>query len=75
LWRASTGVIHAFSEPTKLLYRPKQKPRRGGASDRQTPAAKSLFKSIFKKRRPLGFGVFILIWVHGVKYGDHRRGA
>ncbi len=33
-----------------------------GASDRWTPAAKSLYMSIFKKRRPLGFGVFIIIW-------------
>ncbi len=32
------------------------------ASYRKTPTAKSLFKSIFKKRRPLGFGVFIAIW-------------
>jgi hypothetical protein len=33
VWRASTGVIHyVFDqiEPTKLLYHPKQKPRRGG---------------------------------------------
>ncbi len=29
---------------------------------RWTPAAKSLYRSIFKKRRPRGFGVFIVIW-------------
>ncbi len=36
------------SEPKKLLDYPKQKPRRGeGASDRYTPATKSLSRSIF----------------------------
>jgi hypothetical protein len=35
VWRASTGVIHCVMyltrfEPTKLLYHPKQKTRRGG---------------------------------------------
>jgi hypothetical protein len=35
------------------------KPRRGGL---QKPAAKSLYWSIFKKSRRLGFGVFIDIW-------------
>ncbi len=33
-----------------------------GASDRLTPAARSLYKSIFKKSRHLGFGVFPDIW-------------
>ncbi len=32
------------SEPTKLLHHPKQKPRGEGAPDRQTPAAKSLYR-------------------------------
>ncbi len=32
------------------------------ASDRQSPAARSLYRSIFKKSRHLGFGVFIVIW-------------
>jgi hypothetical protein len=45
------------SEPTKLLYHPNR-----GASDRSTPAAKSLYTSIFKKRRPIEFGVFIVFW-------------
>ncbi len=33
-----------------------------GATDRWTPAAKSIYRSIFKKLRPLGFDVFIVIW-------------
>jgi hypothetical protein len=33
-----------------------------GASDRLTPATRSLHRSIFKKSRPLGLGVFIDIW-------------
>jgi hypothetical protein len=36
-----------YSEPIKLLSRPKQKPRSIGASDRLTPAAKSLDRSVF----------------------------
>ncbi len=32
------------------------------ASDRQTPAVKYLYWSIFKKVRPLGFGVLIYMW-------------
>jgi hypothetical protein len=36
VWRVPTGVIHCVfdqipdSKPTKLLYHPKQKPRKGG---------------------------------------------
>jgi hypothetical protein len=42
------------SEPTKLLY-PRQKPRRGGgAQTDKKPAAKSLYRSIFKKSRQIG---------------------
>ncbi len=33
-----------------------------GASDRKTTAAKPLHRSIFRKRRHLGYGVFIAIW-------------
>jgi hypothetical protein len=33
-----------------------------GETDRQTPAAKYLYWSIFKQSRHLGFGVFIDIW-------------
>ncbi len=70
MWRVSTGVRHLVFDQipnlTKLLYQPKYKPTVGGegASDRKavTPAAKSLQMSIFKKRQPLGFGVFIVIW-------------
>ncbi len=46
--RSLTLCIWPDSETTKLLHHPKQKPRREeGASDRQTPAAKSLYGYIF----------------------------
>ncbi len=50
VWRTYTGLyttvcIWPDSEPSKFLYHPKQKPRREGASDRQTPAAKYLYWS------------------------------
>ncbi len=35
---------------------------REGASDRYSPAAKYLYRSIFKKNRHLRFGVFTDIW-------------
>ncbi len=43
------------SEPTKLFYSPNKNPEWEGASDRETPAAKYLYWSIFKKSRHLGF--------------------
>jgi hypothetical protein len=43
----------------KIALPPQTKPRMGGP---QTPAAKSLYWSIFKKIRHLGFGVFIVFW-------------
>jgi hypothetical protein len=57
-YRRNTQCI-AQSEPTKLLYHPKQNLGGEGASD---TAAKSLCWSIFKKSRHLWFGVFIYIW-------------
>ncbi len=59
IYRIHTLCICPDSEPTKLLYHPKQKPRRRWI---KTPAAKSLYRSIFKKSRHFGFGVFIDIW-------------
>ncbi len=44
----------------KIALPPQTKPRRGGGP--QTPAVKSLYLSILKKSRHLGFGVFIDIW-------------
>jgi len=50
----------------KIAFPPKTKPRRGGGLRQiNTCAAKSLYRSIVKKRRPLGFGVFIAIWSMG----------
>jgi hypothetical protein len=61
VWRASTTVIQCVFDQIpnlqKLLYNPKQNLGGEGASDEYTPAAKSLLK----KRRHLGFGVFIVI--------------
>ncbi len=48
------NLQNCFSTPNKNLGGE-------GASDRQSPAAKSLYRSFLKKRRPLGFGVFIII--------------
>jgi hypothetical protein len=60
-----TGVLHCvfgqilnpscFATPNKNLGGE-------GVSDRETPAAKYLYWSIFKKSRHLGFSVFIDIW-------------
>ncbi len=44
----------------KIALPPQTKPR--GGRGPQTPAAKSLYWSIFKKSRHLGFGVFIDKW-------------
>jgi hypothetical protein len=49
-----TQCVLPDSDPTILLYHPKRKPRRVGGL--------SLYRSVFKKRRPLGFGVFVVIW-------------
>ncbi len=62
--RSYTICIWPDSEPIKLLYHPRQKPlRRRGLRQintcRQVPL---LYRSIVKKSRHLGFGVFIDIW-------------
>jgi hypothetical protein len=46
-WRSLTLCIRPDTEPTKLLHHPKQKPRRVGASDRLTPAAKIPLQVVF----------------------------
>ncbi len=58
------------SETTKLLYQPKQKPARGWGL-RQIPKhlpPNPFTGQVCKKRRPLGFGVFILNWSIPVPY-------
>jgi hypothetical protein len=60
IYRIYTLCIWPDSEPTKFLYHPKPKPRRGGGLRQiRTPAAKYFYWSIFKKSLHLGFGVFI----------------
>jgi hypothetical protein len=65
--RASTGVIHCVFDQIPNLqncFTTLNKNLEGDvASDRLTPYTKSLYRSIFKKRRHLGFGVFIVSWL------------
>jgi hypothetical protein len=61
MWRAYTGVIHFVFDQVPNLQNCFTKQNLGGGGP-QTPAAKSLYWSIFKKSRHLGFGVFIDIW-------------
>jgi hypothetical protein len=62
MWSASTGVIHCVFDQIPNLqnrFTTLNKNLGGeGASDRYTPAAQSLYRLVFKKRLPLGFGVF-----------------
>jgi hypothetical protein len=63
MWRAYTGVIHfVFDQIPNLknCFATPNKPRRRGGLRHRPP--KSVYWSIFKKRRHLGFGVFIVIW-------------
>jgi hypothetical protein len=59
IYTSNTLFILPDSEPTKLLYHPKQNL---GGERPQTPASKSLYWSNLKKSQDLGFGVFIDIW-------------
>jgi hypothetical protein len=47
-----------------------------GASARYPHAAKSLYRSIFKKSRHLGFGVYKVIWsmLYSIKWLHFTRG-
>jgi hypothetical protein len=54
------SIFRSYTLCTKLLYHPKLKPRRGGGHRQKN--TKYLYWSIFKKRRHLGFGIFIDIW-------------
>ncbi len=68
MWRASTGVIHCVFDQIPNLQNCFTTPNRNlGGQGPQTdkhlpPNPSSLYRSIFKKRRPLRFIVFIVIW-------------
>ncbi len=47
---------------TRLLYHPKQKPRRGGVLWQINTNRQAFYRSIFKNGRHLGFGVVIVSW-------------
>ncbi len=55
-------VYSPDSEPTNLLYHPKQKPMRGGGLRQINNCGQIPLQVNFKKIRSLGFGVFIVIW-------------
>ncbi len=61
MWRAYTGVVHCVFDQISNLQNCFTTPNKNlvgeGALRLITPVAKSLYRSIFKKRRPLGFGV------------------
>jgi hypothetical protein len=69
VWRPSTGVIHSVFDQIPNLQNcfttPNKKPRSGGGlrqinTFRKIPLQVNFFR--IKKRRSLGFGVFIVIW-------------
>ncbi len=61
--KSYTMCIWQDSEPTKLLYHPKQILRRGGGLGQiNTFHQVPLLVNFFKKSRHLGFGVFIDVW-------------
>ncbi len=62
IYRSYLLCIWPDSEPIKLFYHPKQKPRWGGDLRQIKAWRKVLYRSILKKRRHLGFGVFKVIW-------------
>jgi hypothetical protein len=74
VWRASSGAIHCLFDQIPNLQNCFTTPNKNlgeeGPQTPQTPAAKSLYRSAFQKKRPLGFGVFICIWSMGA---DMRR--
>ncbi len=51
-----TVYLNRFRNLYKIALPPQ------GASDRQKPSARSLYRSIFKKNQHLGVGVFLAIW-------------
>ncbi len=62
MWRAYRGVIQCVFHQIPNLQNDFTTPNKTEGRGPQTPAAKSLYWSIFKKSRHLGFGVFIDIW-------------
>jgi hypothetical protein len=62
VWRAYTLVFDQIPNLQNCCTTPNKNLGGEGASDRSTPAAESLYRSIFKKSRHLGFGVFKTIW-------------
>ncbi len=58
IYRSNTLYLTKF-QTYKISYHPEQNM---GGQGSQTPAAKSLYGSIFKKSGYLGFGVLIDIW-------------
>jgi hypothetical protein len=68
VWRASTEVIHWVFDQIPNLQNFFTTPNKNlggeGASDRQTPVTKSLYRTIFKKSRHLGLESISYL-VHG----------
>jgi hypothetical protein len=54
-------VFLARFQPSKLLYHPKQKPRRGGGL-RKINTCRQIPLNVNFLEKHLGFGVFIVIW-------------
>jgi hypothetical protein len=69
VWRASTGIMHCVFDQIPNLQNCISTPKKNlggeGASDRETSAAKSLSRKIFKKSRHLG--------LESVNYLVHAR--
>ncbi len=66
IYSSDTLCISPNYEPsTKLLYHPNTPNKTQEGREPRTPASKSLYWSIFKKSRHLGFGIFIDIWSMG----------
>jgi hypothetical protein len=67
-WTEVMSVMYVMYLTRYRTYKIALSPQ--GASDRSTPVTRSLYILFFKKRRHLGFGVFIVIWSM-IKRDDH----
>ena len=71
IYKSNTLCILPDSEPTKLLYHPKQK-YRGGHTDKHLPP--STFTRKFLRKADIGFGFFTDIWSM-IQYVQNRIGT
>ncbi len=84
MWRAFTGICTVYLTRVRtykiaLLPQTKTQEESGPQTDKHLPP-NPFYRTIFQKRRPLGFGVFLAIWsmnrtlsIEGLEHSHEKK--